>query len=329
LRSLWPSHLEHVVDADAEELRVDLARRRLRQERLAAARRPVHQDPAARLLAVGLVEIRPLQRQHDLLPDLVLERRHAADVGEAHVALDRFEAAVLLRRVAAGADPAVDHVVVVVIVDVVRLLVVFVTAIRRVAARLRLDAEALLELAVAQRGVEFDGAPVGADRAFDVTVLGARFGELHHAARPAAVREALEHDRRRRSLVLRAVTASQQQHRRLVVGQRPQQRQQLLLRVHEVPVGAQRLAQVPPQRRVVGAGGEGLPQRPDRRLGIHRRGIGPDGRGFRKVAGGSAVLGEAAAQPGDPCGRARELTMCPGWTTRWIRIGKRSPPPLF
>ena len=75
-------HVEHLVDADAEERRLDLAGRGAAEQCLAAAGRAVHEHAAARLLAVLLEKFRVLQRINDLHPDVFLHRGHAAHVGE-------------------------------------------------------------------------------------------------------------------------------------------------------------------------------------------------------------------------------------------------------
>jgi hypothetical protein len=75
-------HPEHLVDADRDELGVDLAGRRTGEIRLAAPGRAVEEDPAAGLLAVRAEELRLGERVDDLHTDLVLQLFHAADVGE-------------------------------------------------------------------------------------------------------------------------------------------------------------------------------------------------------------------------------------------------------
>jgi len=61
-----------------------LPRRRAREQRLAAARRSVHQDAAAALLAPRSEQLGRKQRLQDLHRDLVLDVLHAAHAGERH-----------------------------------------------------------------------------------------------------------------------------------------------------------------------------------------------------------------------------------------------------
>jgi hypothetical protein len=76
-------HVEHVGNAHGDEAGLHFTRRRARQVRLAAARRAVHQNAAAGLLAIGLVNLRVRQRVNDLEADLFFDVLHASDVGKA------------------------------------------------------------------------------------------------------------------------------------------------------------------------------------------------------------------------------------------------------
>ena len=75
-------HVEHLLDADGDEVDARLAGGGARQEGLAAAGRAVEQEPAADLLAERLVQIGPLERIEHAQADLLLELVEPADVGE-------------------------------------------------------------------------------------------------------------------------------------------------------------------------------------------------------------------------------------------------------
>jgi hypothetical protein len=77
--------VEHVVDGDGHEARAELAGRGARDERLAAARRPVEQEAAAARASEGLVDLRVLVRGDDAQLDLALHRLESGHVGERHV----------------------------------------------------------------------------------------------------------------------------------------------------------------------------------------------------------------------------------------------------
>ena len=93
-------HLEHVVDPDGQEPRMNLAGRGPGQVGLAATRRPIHQDAAADRLAVGLVKLGMVHRMNDLDPDLFLDRFHPADVAERRGSAGRLD-----RRCRRGLGP--------------------------------------------------------------------------------------------------------------------------------------------------------------------------------------------------------------------------------
>ena len=64
--------IENLMNADGEETGLDLSSGCAAEKRLPATRRPVEQNATPDLLAVGLKELRILQRVDDLHPDLLL-----------------------------------------------------------------------------------------------------------------------------------------------------------------------------------------------------------------------------------------------------------------
>src|SRR5678816_1345547 len=62
-------HVQNLMDTDGKEGRLDLARRRAREQRLAATWRTVEQHAAAQLLAIGLEDGGILERENNLAPD--------------------------------------------------------------------------------------------------------------------------------------------------------------------------------------------------------------------------------------------------------------------
>ena len=75
-------HVEHVVEAEREEARAELARDGAREERLAAAGRAVHQQAAAERLAVVRPQLRVAQRREERGVQARLDLLQAADVVE-------------------------------------------------------------------------------------------------------------------------------------------------------------------------------------------------------------------------------------------------------
>src|SRR5687768_9856964 len=73
------------MNADGDEVGLDLAGGRPSEQRLAATGRPVKQDAAADLLPVSAEELRVGQRMNDLHPDLFLDRFHSADIAESQL----------------------------------------------------------------------------------------------------------------------------------------------------------------------------------------------------------------------------------------------------
>jgi hypothetical protein len=105
-------HLDEVGARDREERHLRLAGDRLREQRLAGARRADHQH-AARDAAAELLELRRVAQELDQLGDLLLRLVAARDVGERHrvvglveharLALAEAERAAAARRPASGA----------------------------------------------------------------------------------------------------------------------------------------------------------------------------------------------------------------------------------
>jgi hypothetical protein len=113
--ALAEPHVEHVVEADREERRTELARDRAREERLAAAWRAVEQQPAAQRLAVQRAQLGVAQRAEERELEPLAHARHAGDVRERHAGAGRREAerlhevvgilVVVFAVVAAGVQP--------------------------------------------------------------------------------------------------------------------------------------------------------------------------------------------------------------------------------
>src|SRR5258708_284981 len=71
-------HVQHVVDADTHESRLDLTRRGASNMRLATTRRSIQQNSSSDSLAVCGEHLLMLQGVDDLHPNLFFERLHAA-----------------------------------------------------------------------------------------------------------------------------------------------------------------------------------------------------------------------------------------------------------
>ena len=163
------------------------------------------------------------------------------------------------------------------------------------------DAEALAEFGVAQRRIGGQRRAVMAGGGLAIAFAEQHAGQLDARLVAALRHQLFEHDRRGRVLALGAVGAGEQQLGRLVLALGPQQHQQLLLGVGVVAVGEQRLGEQPAQRRVAGAVGEGLAERADLGVGVHRV-IGPERPLLRKLARCGAIatgseLGRVLADP--------------------------------
>jgi len=102
-------HVEHVGEPDGKETRAVLARDRPRQERLAATRRSVEEQPAAQALAIGLAQLGMAHRAEEGELEALLDLLHAADVRKTQRGPLEIEGGVDRQVLALGRDEHRRH----------------------------------------------------------------------------------------------------------------------------------------------------------------------------------------------------------------------------